>query len=323
MLKRKRIYLSLSAVLMAALAIAAVVFLMPAIRIPLDAKIRAPLDLLKEGSAPAGLPGDNASNHISPSAGAGNSENFRTANNPAVMELLKTSSAMELFGSYRLKGIIRDSSAALLNRAIIEDMNTGESRSYSISDKLPDNSQLVGIQRDYVTLQKNGVRKKLYIFSRYRSEGIQDSALLENTYLGYKKIGENEYVLKPYQVFKGDANRILDFSIQVSALKGRMEGVRITDIKNNALARELGLKEDDVLLEVNNESIHSLYTCFKASFNANHFDELQLKIRRGDRYIFLTYHLFWEGKGFWTAKDVLNSKAISSLLDFGFAAHLF
>jgi S1-C subfamily serine protease len=111
--------------------------------------------------------------------------------------------------------------------------------------------------------------------------------------------------------------------MKVSVLHNRMEGIQITDIKDHALARELGLKEGDVLLEVNDQPINSLYKCFKASFNANDSDELQLKVRRGTQYIFLTYHLFWDGRSFWTYNEVLHSNAISSFLNSGFAAHLF
>jgi type II secretory pathway component PulC len=320
MLKQKRIYITLSALLLAGLAIVAGVLLIPALRIPLNAKIRAALSPHQVDGALSGLPDGSSLNPGYSSSSAGN---YRKANYSFVMDLIKTSTTKELFGSYRVKGIIRDSASPQSSRAIIEDLNAGKTHAYATNENLPDGSQIVDIERDHISLQKNGVRKKLYVFSRHFGENIQHGTLLENVYLGYKKLGDNEFALKPYQVFKGDANSILDFSIKVSAVNGQMEGVRITDIKDNVLARELGLKEDDVLLEVNNEAINSLYKCFQVSFNANNSDELQLKIRRGDNCIFLTYHLYWEGIGFWTPKDVLNSKAIASLLDFDFAAHLF
>jgi type II secretory pathway component PulC len=320
MLERKRLYIMLSAILLAGLVTISGVFLLSARRNPVAVKIRALLDPYHRGHVPGDSQGGSLSNYQYPQVVAGN---YRMANYSWVMNLVNASSAAELFGSYRVKGILQDSSSPSLSRAIIEDLSTGKSGNYAIGEMLPDNSQLAGIQRDYITLQKSGVRKKFYLFSLCCREDVRRDAFIEAAFLGHKKMGDNEFMLKPYQVFSGDANRILDFSIKVSVINGHMEGIRITDINNNALARDLGLKEDDVLLEANNESINSLYQCFRASINANNSDELQLKIRRGDQLIFLTYHLYWEGRGLWTPKDVLNSKAISYLLDFNFAAHLF
>ena len=63
----------------------------------------------------------------------------------------------------------------------------------------------------------------------------------------------------------------------------------------------------------------SVYACI----DAYHSDELQLKIRRGDKDVSLTYHLYWEGEGSWTPMDVLRSRAVSSLLKNGFSGRLF
>jgi type II secretory pathway component PulC len=320
MLKRKRLYITLSTMLFAGLAIISSVFLLSTRRIPVNAKIKAILDSYHRGHVPGDSQSGNSSNYQYPSVVAGN---YRMANYSWIMNLVSASSTTELFGSYRVKGILQDSSAPLLGRAIIEDLSTGISRNYTIGEMLPDNSQLAGMQRDCITLQKNGVRKKIYVFSQCCSEDVRHNTFIEAAFLEHKKIGDNEFMLKPYQAFSGDANRILDFSIKASIINGRMEGIRITDINDNALVRDLGLREDDVLLEANNESINSLYKCFKASINANNSDELQLKIRRGDQCISLTYHLYWEGRGMWTPKDLLNSKAVSSFLDFDFASHLF
>ena len=136
---------------------------------------------------------------------------------------------------------------------------------------------------------------------------------------GYKKINDREYNLNPYQVFKGEADKVLDFSMKISG----QDGIKISDVSNNSLARNLGLQEGDVLLAVNKEPVDSLLKGINASINAYNSDDLELKIRRGDRVIDVTYHLFWEGQGTWTPGDVLKSKAVSSLLKNGFFSNLF
>jgi type II secretory pathway component PulC len=318
MLSRKGIYIAISSVLLAGIIIAAGMLFLPGLNMPFGRKIRG--SSIKGNGVPADSSGVDY-----PDSGysANSSGNTNLSDQSIVMNLLKASNRKESFGSYRVKGIIAHSSMPELSSATIEDTNTGQSRVYKIKEKLPDDSQIVDIKQDHVTLQKSGVRKKIYIFSTGYSGGIKRTTFLENAFSRYKKVSDVEYMLKPYQVFKGDANSILDFSIEVSDKDGRMEGIRISDIKNNALARDLGLKEDDVLLEVNNEPVNSLYKCIKASFNANNSDEIQLKIRRGNKYFYLTYHLYWDGKGLWTPKDILNSKAVSSLFNLKFASHLF
>ena len=140
---------------------------------------------------------------------------------------------------------------------------------------------------------------------------------------GYEKINDNEYNLNPYRVFRGDADRVLDFTMKVSSRDGRMDGIRISNIGDNSLARELGLQENDILLSVNRESVNSILSGIYACINAYNSDDLQLEVLRGDKVIPLTYHLFWEGQGSWTPGDVLRSKAVSSLLRNGIISNLF
>ncbi len=283
-----------------------------------DTKIATSLN--NKGSAPAYLIGTVTSDYRFSSNGA---RNYRQANYSFVTNLLKSIGKRKLFGDYRLKGTIVYDAVPELSRSIVEDLNTGKSRIYSINEKLPDKSIIVGIKPEHITLQKSGVRRKICFPSEGNIGGSKRSTLLEDSFNGFKEINDNEYDLKMYQVFKGDASSILDFSMEVYSQNGQKDGIQISDIEHNALALDLGLQENDVLLAVNNESVNSLLGCIKVCINAYSSDELQLKIRRGDDVILLTYHLFWEGKGVWTPKDVLNSRALSSLFNNALTAGLF
>jgi hypothetical protein len=317
MFRRKYIFIAVAVVLFAGLIIAAALLWMPAPSIPSDAKDSRASEGKDEIRAAPTVP-DSSDDGSSSST----SDRKKTSGDTLVRGLLNTFKKKPLFGNYLLKGIIASDDAPELSRATIEDIDSGASRIYSIYAMLPDESQIVDIRQDYIILQKNGARKRIY----FTSQSIQGGRRItgwRSPSTGYERIKDNEYNLNPYKVFKGDAGSILDFSMKVHSRDGREEGIEISDIQHNALARELGLKENDVLLEVNGESLNGLYESVKACINANYSDDLQLKIRRGDQIIPVTYHLYWQGKGQWTTGDILNSKAVSSLFKNGLASSLF
>jgi hypothetical protein len=246
-------------------------------------------------------------------------EESKPGNYSFVSGLLKSSGMNPVFGSFQLNGTLVNEADPGSSSASIEDLGTGSHRIYLLNAMLPDDSRLATIGRDYVVLQKNGVRKRIYLATRRSRSGIS-----EYTSRGFRKIGDGEYNLNPYKVFRGDADSVLDFTLSTAkAASGEKDGIRVSGIGSDSLARTLGLEENDVLTEVNGEpvdgTIKSIYACIRAY----HSDELQLKIRRGDKDVSLTYHLFWEGKGSWTPMDVLRSKAVASLFKNGFAGSLF
>ena len=241
----------------------------------------------------------------------------------SIRNLLNTSNRKQIFGSYQVKGIIVNNAAPESSSATIEDLNNNTSRIYSLNDTLSDNSRLADIKQDYVVLQKNGVRKRIYI-QYSRSNGSRARGFASgNGSNGYEKIGDNEFNLNPYRVFRGDTDTVLDFTMKVSNRDGRMNGIKISDISDDSLARKLGLKENDVLLSVNKESVDSILNGINACMNAYNSDDLQLEILRGDQVISLNYHLFWEGQGSWTPSEVLSSKAVSSLIRNDFFSNIF
>lgn len=236
-----------------------------------------------------------------------------------VGNLLKNPGGGQQFGSFRLKSIIADDADPKTSRATIEDMDTGSTHTYYLGDTLPDSSRLVAVKQDYVVLQKKGVRKR--IFFNLGGEDRGDAGVPGAD--GYSQIGNNEFNMNPYRVFKGDADQVLDFSMKIHSSNGDMDGIQITDVRPNTLAALLGLKEGDVLLAVNNQPVDSVLNAVRACMNAHGSDDVQLKVRRNGRVTTLTYHLFWQGQGNWTSSDVLRSKAVSSLLNEAVLSHLF
>jgi hypothetical protein len=240
--------------------------------------------------------------------------------NPLVMRLLQSFQKRQVFGSFRVISVIVNETVPESSRATIEDVKTGSSRTYSIDDTLPDDSRLADIRQEYVILEKNGVRKRIPFSAAGADSGKSRSG---NWRSGFQKTGDNEFDLNPYRAFHGDAASVLDFSMKVHNRDGEMDGIQVSDIEKSPLLKKLGLKEGDVLVGVNGQSVDSLLNGVKACLNAYYSDDVQLKIRRGDEVIALDYNLFWEGRGSWTLMEVLNSRAVSSLFDGGIASHLF
>ncbi len=315
MFHRKHLYILIAAVFAAAVVLIAVRTLV--MNDPSDAEVE--VSSKQDGEAAETVPvpdaaaGDKGPDNTDSSGGQ--------KNHSLVMRLLQNFSKRQVFGSFRIISIIVNEAVPESSRTTIEDTRTGSSRTYSINDTLPDNSRLVDIDQNYVVLQKNGVRKRIFFNSPVgNAVGKNRSG---STRTGFKKISDNEFDLNPYRVFRGDAANVLDFSMKVHSRDGEMEGIQVSDMERSALLRTLGMKEGDVLTEVNGQSVDSLLNGVKACMNAYYSDDVQLKIRRDNKIITMTYHLFWEGQGSWTPTDVLNSKAVSSLFDGGIALHLF
>jgi type II secretory pathway component PulC len=242
-------------------------------------------------------------------------ESHKQDNDPWAMNLLMNPNKEPLFGSYQLKGVVILADAAHNSRrAIINDLTKGGTRTYFLNETLSDGSQLVDIEPQHVIFQNNGVRKRICIFNLMDEKTIKQRKYLANAPNGYMRLNNNEYVLNPYQVFRGDANLLLDFAIRTYKSSGVMEGLQLSEMGNNGLPMELGFQKNDVLLSLNQKPMDSILNAIKTCINAHKSDEIQLKVRRGDKTISLTYHLFWEGKGSWTPVDVINTKPISSFL---------
>jgi len=266
--------------------------------------------------------GETAKTVSGPRAAAGDEEPARADGSggeddyPLVMRLMDSYRKREIFGSFRIISIIAHETDPESSRATIEDRKTGSNRTYSVNDTLPDESRLAGIEQDYVVLEKSGVRKRIFLDAPGQKS-------FGGAVTGFRKINEGEFDLNPYGVFSGDASRALDFTMKVHSRDGEMEGIQVSGIGNHPLFRSLGLREDDVLVEVNGKPVDTLLNSVRACINAYYSDDVQLKILRNGKIIDLTYHLYWEGQGSWTPGEILKSKAVSSLFDGGFASHLF
>lgn len=279
---------------------------------------------ITEAAGTAALVGGTADQTASPAAeegtgtGAGGSREWNTR--AAVRYLLGSLQRGERFRAYRLAGIVADPSDQGAGRAVIEDLEAGTTRAYAVPDPLPDGSRLVAIKGDYVVLEKNGVRKRLH--SRRGARNGPDAPEATGAE-GYRKIGEREFDLNPYLVFGGDPDRLLDFSLKAALRGDSMEGVLISGLDPAGPAHRLGLREGDVLLAVNGRPVDSLLNGVRACLDAHGSDDVEIRLRRAGRPVTLTYHLFWQGRGSWTAATVLRSRAVASLLDDASVLHLF
>jgi hypothetical protein len=300
-------------------------YLISALLIPIFVgRIHKPIPLSKthiKASSSYSLDADPISFSPAPKPPSLDMEDHKSSNYSFIRNLLSIRRKVTLFESYRLRGLLIHGSAPQWGSALIEDLTTGKSSIFFLNDVFPDRSRLVDMRDNFIVLEKDGIRKTILIFPHAAAAVGTLATAPENS--GYHKINANEWSLNPYQYFNGDVSNILNFSITLNTKGNRTEGLRINDVNNSALIGQLGIEEGDIILEVNDVGLNSLYKCFKAYFDASISNELQLKVLRGGTTVILKYHLSWEGKGTWTTEDVMKSRAMLSLLNGRFAYDLF
>lgn len=218
-----------------------------------------------------------------------------------------------LLESYRLRGIVIYDSASRPSSALLEDLTTGTRSTYFLNGVLPDGSRIVDLRGSFIVLEKEGIRREVHIFP----QGTDDT---RNTTTpsgsnGYHKLDTNEWNLNPYKYFAGDARSVLNLSLTLDTGGDHTGGLRVNDVSSSPLISQLGVRDGDILSQVNGVGLNSLYNCVKAWLDASTSDELELKVLRGGTIVTLKYHLLWEGIGTWTTEDVLKSRAVLSLLN--------
>ena len=90
-----------------------------------------------------------------------------------------------------------------------------------------------------------------------------------------------DYVFQPPEV---KIKRTPQLGVVLEEVK---EGLLIKEIKPGSLAEKIGLKRDDVILEINNKRVHNVSDLKLILTFLEDDDNLTLRIKRGDKEEFL------------------------------------
>ncbi len=139
--------------------------------------------------------------------------------------------------------------------------------------------QLVDIKDVYKENARRGVRadRKAYVSAR-----------------GIRRAGEGEYIVDRRQVEEAINNPqslMTDARLQPLIKGGRQEGFVLKEVRRNGIYHTLGLRNNDVLLRINNYPITDPEAALQAFTALRGADEIVLNIKRNGRRKTLRYHI--------------------------------
>ena len=184
----------------------------------------------------------------------------------------------------KLKGTIVDKNGKY-STAIIEDLARKSQDLYHVGDKVK-NALIKKIARTYVIIN-TGSRDEILAMNPDEM-GKKSSPQIQRT--GSGKIKVSRKLIE--HSMSNLASIMQDALIKPYFRRGKVEGFKITRIRNGSLYSQLGLKNGDVLIGINNEKLDDpkkLLTLYDRFKNLN---EIKLKIKRRGRQEILSYQLY-------------------------------
>jgi general secretion pathway protein C len=184
----------------------------------------------------------------------------------------------------KLKGTIVDKNGKY-STAIIEDLARKSQDLYHVGDKVK-NALIKKIARTYVIIN-TGSRDEILAMNPDEM-GKKSSPQIQRT--GSGKIKVSRKLIE--HSMSNLASIMQDALIKPYFRRGKVEGFKITQIRNGSLYSQLGLKNGDVLIGINNEKLDDpkkLLTLYDRFKNLN---EIKLKIKRYGRQETLSYQLY-------------------------------
>jgi type II secretion system protein C len=153
---------------------------------------------------------------------------------------------------------------------------------YHKGSQLPNGAKIKSIFPDHILVEKSGKKKMLKITS---GSGFDSKELGSK---GYQKVAANEWIVNPKKLFKsvGDIARLCG-DLDMGKTK---EGLRIEDISDNELLKELGVRKGDILRKVNGKEFDSLYDALEYIWNLKESEPLNIKILRDANEQTLVFH---------------------------------
>lgn len=144
--------------------------------------------------------------------------------------------------------------------ALIEDPTTKEQKLYKLHDEI-NGAKIIKIEGFRVILRRKGSDEMLVLFEGTDTEKREVmQRTVKNGLSGIEKIGENRYRLEKEEV----AEILDDLSNFMSQLrvtphlrKGEAQGFRISNIKRGSFVQKIGLRNGDIIREVNGENINN------------------------------------------------------------------
>jgi general secretion pathway protein C len=189
-----------------------------------------------------------------------------------------------------------------ISYAIFQDKTkTGQQDIFTYGEQVYDYGNLTKIERSTVELQKDGVSYSLQIDyeksgGRPEKRPVRSKSGKRSTSRGTfaKKIGEREYLLDRSKVQKSIENPekvLTDARLLPNIVDGKQEGFKISEVVRDGLYHSLGLKNGDILLNINGLEISNPEVAIQAMSALKGMNRINLDIMRSGENMSIDYQI--------------------------------
>jgi general secretion pathway protein C len=189
-----------------------------------------------------------------------------------------------------------------ISYAVFQEKNkAGKQDIFSYGDQIFDYGILTKIERSAVEIQKDDLSYSLQIdyeklSDRPGKKSVRSMSRKRSTSRGAfaKKIGEREYLLDRSKLQKSIENPekvLTDARLLPNIINGRQEGFKISEVVPNGLYHSLGLRNGDILLNINGLEISNPEVAIQAMSALKGMNRINLDIMRSGENMSMDYQI--------------------------------
>lgn len=178
--------------------------------------------------------------------------------------------------------------------AIFADPSSGAQEIYKTGDFVPGYGPLKRVLADRAYIDLKGKQVEVPMAEIAMLKEIAPPPAPGQSGIGVKRTSEGSYIVdqKALQSALEKPNQIMtDARLLPSMVDGKQEGFIIRDVKRGGIYDNLGLRNGDVLIRVNNFNISDPETALQAFTALKGMDRVELDIKREGSRMTLTYNI--------------------------------
>jgi general secretion pathway protein C len=201
---------------------------------------------------------------------------------PAASASSASNTGVRLKGVYAVDG--RTLSAAVVNIGNKNDL------AVRVGEDIRPGVTLAAVYPDHIIISRSGVRERVDLERRVAQAAVRPTAAVQGFRLNVASVGSNAYSLS-----RNELNTVLQDPRQLNYL-GRIGthpsgGVRLDQAPGGSLPDKLGLKEGDVIKNVNGQPVNSPGDLARVYQQFGTLTQIRAEILRGGTPLLLTYQI--------------------------------
>ena len=173
-----------------------------------------------------------------------------------------------------------------ISRAIIKDLETNVLGQYKTGETVL-TASIESIEKDRIVLLHKGRRKVLYLRTPESGRGESDNAPVTlQANAPQTPVGASPPP-RPVATFadrlRHTAMLLPKATVEPYSVAGEVEGLRVTDLENIGGAKDLGLRDGDVIRAINGHRLDSKQKAFQIAMKARSQATLSVELMRGNK----------------------------------------